>query len=371
MRLGIVTTSFRPYQWYSGISNAVYLLAKGLNERHGIRPIIYMPRYDGMKEREEHESFTIERFKTINLNTWRGYYFSIDAFRKISSWKPDILHSFHYGYFPATAGFVEARRNGVPHIFTAAYHNPSSFINKKLLGIYGITQGARIIKKSNFTLPFNKNERAQLQAISSGRFKIVPCPINSSIFRPKDSRDGRLTVTYVGPMETWKGAHIAFDLFTQIAKERKDVDFIFVGNGPLKHQIEMYKKFKGIADKRIHFTRELTSQQLSGVYNRSDVLVSPTMYESFGCVLAESMMCGTPVVSTRVGAVPETVGSGGMLTKYGDWKGMKNNIITLLDDSSLRKRLSRNALKHSGQYKDSLVVEKTLGIYKAAMGGAH
>src|SRR3989338_8980549 len=342
MRLGIFTTSFRPYQWYSGISNAAYLLEKGLNEKHGVETTVYAPLYKGMRRKEVHKNFSIERFKTISINAWLGYYISFDAFRKISNNNPDVIHSFHYGYFPATAGFSEAKKRHIPHLFTTAYHMPSSRINRQLLKVYDITQGSRIIRGSDFVLPFNKNEESQLRSISNGRFNIIPCPINQNVFRAKNINSSKLTVAFVGALEAWKGPQVAFDIFNQIAKERNDVEFIFVGNGTLKHQIDLYNKLMSAGKKsigrRIHFTRELTVQQLADVYNKSDVLIAPTLYESFGCILAESMMCGTPVVSTRVGAVPETVGNGGILVNYGDWDGMKKSVSSMLDDSKLRKK---------------------------------
>ena len=76
------------------------------------------------------------------------------------------------------------------------------------------------------------------------------------------------------------------------------------------------------------------------------------------------MMCGTPVVSTSVGAVPETIGNGGLLVKYGDWSGMKDNINRLLDNTRLRKKMSKNAIRHSEQYRDDVVVKKIHDIYK-------
>lgn len=89
---------------------------------------------------------------------------------------------------------------------------------------------------------------------------------------------------------------------------------------------------------------------MSEILAKSDIVVCPTKYESFGSAIAESLMCGTPVVSTRVGAVPETAGPGGLLAEYGDWTGMKSSIERLLDDTKLRNKLARQAIRHAKQY---------------------
>ena len=363
MKVNILTTSFKSCLWYSGISNAAFLLARGLNNKYGADVKIFAP-HDGGPKKEKHKNFSVERFSTIDIRKLCGYSVSTEAFGMLGKEKPDLIHSFHYGYFPATIGFIAAKKKQVPHIFTTAYHPPSSALKKKIFKLYNISQGAHIIKHSDAVLPFNKNEKNELSKIAKGKFKIVPCPIDHKIYKPRQLKSGKLTVAFVGPMELWKGPLVAFGIFKEIEKERNDVNFVFVGNGTLAHQIDLYRDLKAKAGKRFTFTRNLSPEKLSGVYNRADVLVAPTFYESFGCTIAESMMCGTPVVSTSVGAVPETIGNGGLLVKYGDWSGMKDNINRLLDNTRLRKKMSKNAIRHSEQYRDDVVVKKIHDIYK-------
>ena len=79
------------------------------------------------------------------------------------------------------------------------------------------------------------------------------------------------------------------------------------------------------------------------------------------------MMCGTPVISTRVGAVPETVGKGGILVDYGDWNSMEEKILYLINNPSEKKKLSRNAIKKTRDYRLDTVCEKFYRIYKKAL----
>ncbi len=160
-------------------------------------------------------------------------------------------------------------------------------------------------------------------------------------------------------MLPWKGAMIAANIFGEIQKERKDIEFVFIGFGPLEAEIRKRGKFR--------FHRELSPDKVSSHMNSMDMLVAPTKYESFGYVLAEAGMCGTPVVSTRVGAVPETVGSGGVLVDYGDWTRMKDEIVRLSDDARKRKRLGKNAIAHTKQFRDDIVSERVFRIYKSLL----
>ena len=147
----------------------------------------------------------------------------------------------------------------------------------------------------------------------------------------------------------------------QIERERDDIEFFFVGGGTMYHEL------KKQASKNVKFFVDQPSTTVAKIHNMTDIAVFPTFYESFGCAMAEASMCRTPVVSTEVGAVPETVGDGGLLVDYGNWTGMKEAIERLLDDHKLRSRLSRNAIRHSKQYEYKHVVSRIVNSYKKAL----
>ncbi len=214
------------------------------------------------------------------------------------------------------------------------------------------------------------NEAHGLKNVSKFNCKIVPCPVNSNVFKPKSTQNTsthfktnkkRKLVAYIGTMLPWKGAGIAFDICKQIEKERDDVDFVFIGPGALKPEL-----MKNASDK-FTFDEWVPLNKLAEWYNKADVMLYPTQYESFGRVLAEAMMCGTPIVSTKVGAVPETVGNGGLLVDYGDWNKMKSNVLDILGNKNLHKKLSAAAIKHASNYKDFVVAKNVLEAYEEAI----
>jgi len=82
-------------------------------------------------------------------------------------------------------------------------------------------------------------------------------------------------------------------------------------------------------------------------FSCADVFLFPTRGEAFGNVSLESMACGTPVVSFRVGGVPDQVlhGATGYLAEPEDVKGFRHGILELLDDDALRQRMRENCRK--------------------------
>ncbi|HSZ69079.1 MAG TPA: glycosyltransferase family 4 protein [Solirubrobacteraceae bacterium] len=82
--------------------------------------------------------------------------------------------------------------------------------------------------------------------------------------------------------------------------------------------------------------------QLLDLQQQADVLCLPTYADSNPWVLLEAMACGTPVISTRVGAIPEMLeqGRAGVLAPYGDPRALGETVRAVLADSDLRTRLA-------------------------------
>ena len=360
MRLRIATTGFFPKEQSLGISNTVFLISRNLIKR-GVDVSIYTMKTKGTLAEEEFEGIKIHRFGYTKIVPGIDYNVSIDMFNALKAGYADIIHSFHYAYYPATAGFAAAGIKCLPHIFTTSYHPAQLTALKTLMmRLYNVTQGKFILKGSFKTLPQNTDELNHLRRIASFDHAIVPCPLNEDVFYPR-KKAGVLTVLFVGTMVPWKGAGIAFDICRDIERDHKNVRFVFIGDGFLRK--ELMKR----ASKRFVFLRNISNQDLALWYSKADVFLYPTKYESFGRVLAEAQLSGAPIVTTRVGGVPETVGSAGFLVDYGDWDRMKEYTIRLLTDNALRKRASRQSIKHAQQYKSKLVTDKIYRIYKRAL----
>ena len=86
---------------------------------------------------------------------------------------------------------------------------------------------------------------------------------------------------------------------------------------------------------------------LARFYQASDVYIHAARADTFPNAVIEAMACGTPVVATSVGGIPEQIDDGrtGFLTPPGDADVMADRIVALLSDSSLLTEISANASK--------------------------
>jgi glycosyltransferase involved in cell wall biosynthesis len=85
---------------------------------------------------------------------------------------------------------------------------------------------------------------------------------------------------------------------------------------------------------------------LPALLKRADLYVQPSRTESFGRVVAEALLGGTPVVAFEVGALPEVVGPGGILVPFPDTERMAGAICELLHDSERRMALATQGKQH-------------------------
>lgn len=97
-------------------------------------------------------------------------------------------------------------------------------------------------------------------------------------------------------------------------------------------------------DERVRLLGEVDSTTLSSCYEQADLFVLPSYHEGYGMALAEALARALPVLSTRAGAIPETVPArAGVLVPPGDSRALADALDRLLQEPELRRRLAEGA----------------------------
>lgn len=93
----------------------------------------------------------------------------------------------------------------------------------------------------------------------------------------------------------------------------------------------------------LRFVSGLSTDEIVKLYAEASVAVVPSVYEGFGLPAGEAMACGTPVISTDGGALPEVVGDAGIIVPTRNPEAIARAVQELLDDPARRQALSEKA----------------------------
>jgi glycosyltransferase involved in cell wall biosynthesis len=154
----------------------------------------------------------------------------------------------------------------------------------------------------------------------------------------------------------------------------EDVTLTIVDQGrPFKTYAPHLAEVWGLAP-RVHFTGKIPTASLNALYRQTEVAVLPSLYEGFGLPAAEAMACETPVVATRVGALPEVVGGeeSGILVPPKDPGALAAAIRKLLADPEARIRMGRTARRRvEDLFTWERVAARTVTVYRETIESYH
>jgi len=105
----------------------------------------------------------------------------------------------------------------------------------------------------------------------------------------------------------------------------------------------------GVAD-RVTFLGAVPNEHLRELYCGAAVLVYPSASETFGKPIVEAMRCGTPVVASNRGSIPDVAAGAALLIDPDDSEALANAVVQLLEDSDLRTRLRDIGLKRGAEF---------------------
>lgn len=178
------------------------------------------------------------------------------------------------------------------------------------------------------------------------------------------SPDARF-VLYVGGLSPHKNLGRLIEGFAQAAPA--DVRLVLVGDfGDVFHthvpQLREVVGRCGLGD-RVHFTGFVPDDELAYLYNRAYVLAHPSLMEGFGLPPVEAMACGTPVISSTAGSLPEVIGDAGLFFEPTDVAAIARTLRQVLDDPLCRDALARLALRRASRFHWSASARSLLTIF--------
>jgi len=198
------------------------------------------------------------------------------------------------------------------------------------------------------------------QAKSIKRFDVknviaTPNGVNTSIFHPEAKQTTydfpQKYILFVGSIQPRKNIEGLMRAWYEIKDEFKDIWLVVAGETGY-----VFRNIKFLGDERIRFLNYVADDDLPGLYAGAELFVLPSFDEGFGLPALEAMACGTPVLVSNGGALPEVVGDADMVFN-----------LTKPDDlsASIKKILSNKHLQNTMKEK-SLLRAKTFSWHSTA-----
>ena len=143
-------------------------------------------------------------------------------------------------------------------------------------------------------------------------------------------------VGYVGRLSEEKGVLNFVRAILELSKGISGVEFLIGGDGRLRGEIEKYLSEESLKGK-VELPGWIPHDELPGYLNQLKLLVLPSYTEGLPNIMLEAMACGTPILATPVGAIPDIIKEGetGFLMENNSPECIATNVIRALDHPDL------------------------------------
>ena len=211
----------------------------------------------------------------------------------------------------------------------------------------------------------NKYAAAEkIKIIPNGTDEILYKKIKNNQFRKKHNIKEKHFVLFFGRLNPTKGPEKLAQVAISITKKRKDIAFVWVGpdEGKAEEVRKLIEPYKNM-----HYLGPIRGKEkIAEMYQSADVYVLPSYREGLPLTLFEAMASSLPIVASPVNGVPYEMTSpeNGFFSQYGNLKSLEKNILKLLDNSQLRKKISQNNFKKSLNYNWDNIFEEYMKEYK-------
>ncbi len=235
--------------------------------------------------------------------------------------------------------------------------------------------------------PLERAQMVWLYGADANKIAVAPCGVDLNLFQPIPQDEAkqvlglpfeRCVILFVGRIEPLKGIDTLLRAIALLAPEmpcwREELSVIIIGGAPGAGieevnaelaRLEHLRAELGIED-LVTFQGAKDQDTLVYYYSAAEMVVMPSLYESFGMVALEAMACGTPVVASKVGGLAFSVQDGqtGFLVPDGDAEALATRIRLLLKDNDLRQQLGSQAARWARRYGWSVVADQIVGLYE-------
>jgi glycosyltransferase involved in cell wall biosynthesis len=287
-------------------------------------------------------------------------------------------------------GLLAIERDGLPVIATIHHpitvdrrlemaHAPTWYRKLSLARWYSFTQmQTRVARRLRRVVTVSESsfgDIARDHQVDPARMAVVPVGVDVEIFRPLPEVApvrGRLVTTASADV-TMKGLSYLLEALAKLRTERQDAHLVVIGKRKPGGRSDQTIRRLGLED-AVEFVSGVPEERIIELYAEAELAVVPSLYEGFSLPAIEAMACGTPLVATSGGALPEVVGRDGetaLVVPPGDSDALAAKLREALDMPDLRATVGRAGRQRVvDQWSWRHTAERTVEQYRIRLDGA-
>lgn len=368
MRICILTTSFPLYKGIT-IGTHVFEQARHL-VKLGVHVDVLAPHHKGAPWHENLNGISVYRFRYMWPEHWQTlcYGAGIPTNLRRNLWakfqlpflilmlffntlwvarKADLIHA-HWS-LSGLAGVIAGKLLN-KQVAVMLHHGNISLKKDPLIKF--------VAKKSNIVLCNSSYTQSKvLQGNVNRKCSVISPGVDIERFHPQidtrvffsrepDIPRNRPLILSLGRLIGWKGFEYLIDAMQMMHTD--PLPYLLIGGrGPLKKNLELHIKQKGIED-RIKLMGPIPYEFIHHYYAAVDAFILPSIVdregntEGLGVVLLEALACGKPCVASNVGGIPDIIkdGKNGFLVEPKNSRALADRITALIENEILRQKMS-------------------------------
>ena len=301
-----------------------------------------------------------------------------DKFREtigkaIDEFKPDVVHAQHVWTLAGLSAEACEKRN-IPMVVTCHGTDLMGIINEEKAGVnWGRQWADKASSYADSVITISEDSHNLARKILGEDINAlcIKNGVDTGIFVQDPSVDRQTVlselgidkpynhvVSFVGKLADFKGVDVLIDAIPQY--ETPDTVTLIAGNGELRETLE--EQAQRVGAQNLVFLGNQPQSVLKDILNVADVSLVPSRREPFGLVAAEAMACGTPVIATNEGGLPDFVHDGvGVLVPVEDSEALATAVKSVITGE---RTFDRTAISQEAQDKHS--IDKKVKDFKEA-----
>jgi glycosyltransferase involved in cell wall biosynthesis len=284
------------------------------------------------------------------LSSWLALAPSIIS--KILSVDADIFHVFsllHFQNFLTNTSCIMSKLRGTPLVVTPAYHPFRYLVYRGLTArlrktLYDDFIMVTLLKKAACVIALTEAEARYYRKRGIENVHVIPIGVDfSQQYRPNEIEElknkfglnGKI-VLHVGRLDKRKGIQYAIQAMSLVLKDFDDAKLLVVGpDAGYGDQLRDLARNLGIKD-AVVFTGRLSSSELASAYRLANMVVIPSLWDSFNAIAMEAFAYEKPLIMSKtVGFAERITAKNGILIDPGDYKALAKAIGRLLSNQHL------------------------------------